>query len=100
MERLDGKVALRDRGQPGIGAATARALAAAGVRLGLGLAERRRPGHRRRPRAVCDVRDAVALEAMVAPPSSGSAGSTSSSSTPASAPTARSSTSRRTSSRR
>jgi len=65
MERLDGRVAVITGASRGIGAAVARALADAGVRLGLGS----RSGHDLGLDGVvampCDVRDPASLEALV-----------------------------------
>ena len=66
MERLDGRVAMVTGASRGIGAATAQALAAAGVRLGLGSRSGSDLGIDGALGMVCDVRDAVALERLAA----------------------------------
>jgi 3-oxoacyl-[acyl-carrier protein] reductase len=64
--RLDGKVAIITGASGGIGAATARALAAEGVKLGLGSRSGKNPGIDGAVARPADVRDPTALEALVA----------------------------------
>ena len=66
MERLDGRVAMVTGASRGIGAATARALSAAGVRLGLGSRSGSDLGIDGALGMACDVRDPVALERLAA----------------------------------
>ena len=66
MERLDGRVALVTGASRGIGAAVARALAGAGVRLGLASRTGDDLGIGGAVARPCDVRDPASLGAMVA----------------------------------
>jgi len=66
MERLDGKVAMITGASRGIGAAVARALAAEGVRLGLGSRSGADLGIEGALAMACDVRDPAALERLAA----------------------------------
>ena len=66
MERLAGKVALVTGASRGIGAATARALADQGVKLGLASRSGDDLGIEGSVAAPCDVRDPAALRAIVA----------------------------------
>jgi 3-oxoacyl-[acyl-carrier protein] reductase len=66
MESLNGRVALITGASRGIGAATARALAAEGVRLGLASRSGDDLGIDGAVAQPCDVRDPASLEAMVA----------------------------------
>lgn len=66
MERLDGKVAMITGASRGIGAAVARALAAEGVRLGLGSRSGSDLGIEGAVALPCDVRDPAAVEALAA----------------------------------
>jgi NADP-dependent 3-hydroxy acid dehydrogenase YdfG len=66
MERLDGRVAMVTGASRGIGAATARALSAAGVHLGLGSRSGSDLGIDGALGMTCDVRDPVALERLAA----------------------------------
>lgn len=65
MERLDGRVAVITGASRGIGAAVARALANAGVRLGLGSRSGHHLGLDEVVAMPCDVRDPASLEALV-----------------------------------
>lgn len=65
MERLDGRVALVTGASRGIGAAVARALDGAGVRLGLASRSGDDLGIPGAVAAPCDVRDPAALESLV-----------------------------------
>jgi len=66
VRSLDGSVALVTGASRGIGAATARALADAGVRVGLASRSGDNPGIEGAFAQACDVRDPASLEAMVA----------------------------------
>lgn len=66
MERLEGKVALVTGASRGIGAAVARSLDAAGVRLGLASRSGDDLGINGAVAMACDVRDPAALSAIVA----------------------------------
>lgn len=65
MEALEGKVALITGAGRGIGAATARLLAANGVRLGLASRRGENPGIADAVAQPCDVRDPASIQAMV-----------------------------------
>jgi 3-oxoacyl-[acyl-carrier protein] reductase len=65
MEGLAGKVALITGAGRGIGAATARALAAQGVKLGLASRRGENPGVEGALAQACDVRDPASIQAMV-----------------------------------
>ncbi len=66
MSSLEGKVALVTGASRGIGAATARTLAAAGAQVGIGSRSGENPGVDGALARACDVRDPAALEGMVA----------------------------------
>lgn len=66
MHELEGKVAMVTGASRGIGAAVARTLAGAGVRLGLGSRSGRDLGIDGAVARPCDVRDPAALEALAA----------------------------------
>ncbi len=66
MSQLHGRVALVTGASRGIGAATARALAAAGAQVGIASRSGENPGVDGAFAQACDVRDPAALEAMVA----------------------------------
>jgi NAD(P)-dependent dehydrogenase (short-subunit alcohol dehydrogenase family) len=65
MEDLAGKVAMITGGGRGIGAATARALASRGVKLGLGSKRGENPGVEGAVIQPCDVRDQASIQALV-----------------------------------
>ncbi|HEX5826892.1 MAG TPA: SDR family NAD(P)-dependent oxidoreductase [Candidatus Limnocylindrales bacterium] len=66
MQRLEGRVAMVTGASRGIGAATARALSASGVRLGLGSRSGSDLGIEGALGMACDVRDPAALERLAA----------------------------------